>query len=120
MDGQEGLNLSGYPNSIQPASVIDSIPAFTEISQQYAVFCQGCGNELTHKGGMVSASGKVYCDSLSINGNNFCLDKEIIPMVKGLIPKKAIAFNYKSPEKLQEAIRNNVLTGFGPLELKTK
>ncbi|MFH1332066.1 MAG: hypothetical protein ABIH63_02160 [archaeon] len=84
------------------------------------VYCQACGNELTGLGGVVSASGNLYCcdNFFNMNGAHACFDKEIVDIIERRAPKKAMGFHYFEPKQVQEKVREGVLVNFGPLERK--
>jgi len=67
-------------------------------------YCQTCGRDLTHEGGIVSSDGKIYC----ITGKRSCF--------KSAFTEGNSPLDYKTPKEVQEDIKKEKLTHFGKLE----
>lgn len=97
-----------------------SLPEILERAPNVRVYCQSCGGELTGVGGVVSSSGSLYCSDnfFNMNGAQPCYEKEVLDMMNGRAPKRALGFHYFEPGTIQEKVRDKVLVNFGPLEMK--
>ena len=84
------------------------------------VYCQNCGKELTHEGGDVTSTGRVYCHGYKEDGESRCVDHEMMLMFKRKAPPQPFTANRYSPEKVQKLIEEGELIEYGRLETETK
>ncbi|MBI2668082.1 hypothetical protein HYX17_04930 [Candidatus Woesearchaeota archaeon] len=83
------------------------------LGNEVGIYCQGCGTELTKKGGDVSASGGVYCDDKIECA--VARTRDSLSLTAG----PSIIYYFVSPNRLQRLVEKGKVTNFGPLERKT-
>jgi len=87
-----------------------------KLGKKVALYCQNCGEELTKKGGDVSASGGVYCDNriecvvARMNDSSESITTNKISI--GL----SVKYLFLNPKRLQKLISKGKITKYGPLE----
>lgn len=90
-------------------SLFNKIVQFLGFNSTQA-YCQQCGKNLTHTGGYITPSKKVYCQD---NSTHSCINDALRTG-----NEKRPGYLYATTETLQQAIQNETLRHYGPLEKK--